>query len=128
MTTVPESALPSDRETLEENEETWTRLCVHFENDIELIRELVDLLEPDLKDHLAQLREAIRHNDPGEVERLAHSLRGAVSNFDASLHMNLLQDLERRGREGNLRDISTLLSQLEEGLRELVIKLRRHLP
>jgi HPt (histidine-containing phosphotransfer) domain-containing protein len=88
------------------------------EGDGELLKEIADLFLEDYPAQLKQIREAIVKGDAKTVERAAHSIKGAVSNFAADAAYNAALDLEMMGRSG-------MLDQAEEAYRKLETEIQR---
>jgi len=55
------------------------------------------------------------------MERLAHSLKGAVATFGAYPAQSLAYELGRRGRQGELADAASILPQLQQELRRIAV-------
>jgi response regulator RpfG family c-di-GMP phosphodiesterase len=51
--------------------------------DEDFFREIAGMFIESCSDHIAKIKEGIAGNDAGILEREAHSLKGAVGNFDA---------------------------------------------
>ncbi len=84
--------------------------------DEELFRELVELFVDDYPGHLARIREAASGADAKELERAAHTLKGAVGNFAAVEAAKTALDLENMGRSGDLDGALERCTVLEEQL------------
>jgi CheY-like chemotaxis protein len=83
---------------------------------------LVDLVGVFLEDYpksLAALQTAVAAQDAYQVERLAHSLRGAIATFGAKTAYTLANELETLGRAGQLDAAPSILQQLEDALEAL---------
>jgi two-component system, sensor histidine kinase and response regulator len=81
--------------------------------DKELFKELADMLQRSLPEHLAKIRDAISKNDARTVERSAHSLKGAVGNFVARRAVAAAYRLEKIAREGLLAEASEAFLELQ---------------
>ncbi len=88
-------------------------------HDIELAHEIVSIFLEECPGWLASLHAALDEEDPAEVQRVAHTLKGAVGNFGAKGASDLALLLERMGREGNLDDAEPIADQLELELERL---------
>ena len=73
-----------------------------MEGDAELLKEMVALFLKELPQLLTKLREAVASGDAKALERAAHTLKGAVSNFAAQPAVEGALKLEMMGREANL--------------------------
>jgi hypothetical protein len=71
---------------------------------------------------LGDLRRAVAEHDTGEVERIAHTLKGSSANLGAVAVAEVCQQLELSGREGRFDEdggaelLSELLTRLITGL------------
>ncbi len=91
---------------------------------VDALRELgedfcADLVQTFLETSRAEierLRQAQKSNDPGEVEKAAHSLKGACLGQGAAQMAEVCRELERRGAVGNLAGTGDLIRRLEESL------------
>ncbi len=80
--------------------------------DLDLLKEIAAIFLEDLPRSVAKIEESISTKDFELLERSAHGLKGAASNFGASDVVEFALNLEKMGREKNL-------SGAEEGLRTL---------
>jgi two-component system sensor histidine kinase/response regulator len=83
---------------------------------------LMDIIGVFLQDYptcLQELRDAINAGDELRIERTAHSLRGAVSNFVAQTAYALAYELEIMGRRAELDRAPMVLQQLERELERI---------
>src|SRR5262249_46364348 len=87
--------------------------------DMELLGELVELLFSTYPEQLADLRDAIACRDNPRVQRIAHTLKGATSNFGAAAVVEAAQRLETMGRAGALTGAEEALHALEEAMGRL---------
>lgn len=72
------------------------------ENDREFLATLVDVFLDSLPGYMTALRGSIDRNDPADVEREAHTIKGAALNFDAFPTADAARRLEQMGRSGDL--------------------------
>jgi chemotaxis protein histidine kinase CheA len=74
-----------------------------------------DLFEfpEDTPHQLADLRQAARVGDAVRLTRLAHKLKGSVSNFGASRMVRVCTELETLGKNGDVGIALQLLSDLD---------------
>jgi two-component system sensor histidine kinase/response regulator len=89
------------------------------DGDHTLLRELVELFLMDCPQRLTSLRQAIQDADWQAVERAAHSLKGAVSNFCARTAFDATLHLESLARTGDASRIAAAYSELEHELTRL---------
>jgi HPt (histidine-containing phosphotransfer) domain-containing protein len=98
----------------------WKQLKERFDGETSLIRELTELFRSDLDAKLEALHSAQKAADGREIERLAHTMRGAVANFDSPLSVQLLHQLELDARTGNAADLKDRVAEIERVLRRLL--------
>ena len=91
----------------------------------DLFREIAGMFIERCSDYVARIREGIAGNDAGALESAAHSLKGAVGNFDAEEAYELAYHLEKLGKEGKIENASEKLPGLERALDELTGEMRR---
>ena len=72
--------------------------------DVGLLREITAIFLAEYPDLLAQIGEAIRQGKARDVERSAHTLKGAVANFGFSSATDAALQLELIGRRGRLAE------------------------
>jgi len=83
------------------------------ENDLGLLQELVEIFFAECPGLLAQIRAGVMDSNPETVERSAHTLKGALSNFGALRACEAARELEIRSREARLEDAAELCSRLD---------------
>jgi two-component system sensor histidine kinase/response regulator len=83
------------------------------EQDLALLRELVEIFLAETPGLLAQIRSGVEEKNAERVERAAHTLKGAMLNFGARRACEVARQLETRGREARLDDAAPLVPQLE---------------
>jgi two-component system, sensor histidine kinase and response regulator len=96
-------------------------LCRWIGGDTRLLVELVGIFLEDLPERRRELREAVRDRRSSEVERAAHSLKGALANFGASTAVSLAERLEGMGRTAELADTAPVLAQFDAELDRLAV-------
>lgn len=83
------------------------------ENDLDLLRELAEIFFAESPGLLCQIRAGVMEGNAEAVERSAHTLKGALSNFGALRACEAARELEIRGREARLEDAVELCSKLD---------------
>jgi PAS domain S-box-containing protein len=101
-----------------------SRLVQHFEGDMELLQELIGMFMETYPPQLSELREAVGAQDGEKAEKVAHSLKGSLSNFTAGPAFEAAERLELLGRAGNLGEAQEALSRLETEMERLREALR----
>lgn len=84
-----------------------------FGNDFELIRELIEMFELDYNKYLINIKKAIDNKDPSTIKKNAHTLKGAISNFDPVNARSLAQEIENLSSIGDFEGITQRLAKLE---------------
>lgn len=91
--------------------------------DAELLREIAAIFVDDYPNALAELREALQHNDANKLERAAHGLKGSVANFGAPAAVDAALHLEKMGHDGDLSTAPGILAALDQALTSLRVEL-----
>ena len=89
------------------------------EGDAGLLGELVKLFLEDLPDMLTSLRDAVTAGDAKTIDRVAHKLKGSVSNFAARPSFEAALKLEVLGRHGSLSETVPAYEELERQIERL---------
>ncbi len=92
--------------------------------DREFAAECADLFSEELPALLGSLREGLRLASADQVNRIAHALKGAASNFCVSGPTTVAGEIERLAGDGRLEDADRLLPALERELDQLLDTLR----
>lgn len=87
--------------------------------DLDLLIELAGMFLEDCPRLIDGIQEALENNDSDSVQRLAHSLKGAVGNFSAQSAFDAAHELETMGREGNLSGAKEIFSGLKQNIERL---------
>jgi HPt (histidine-containing phosphotransfer) domain-containing protein len=91
--------------------------------DIALLAEIATLFMQEYPQLLAIIRTACAAGDAREVERAAHSLKGAAANFSAFGTVEAALAVERLARAGDLPKAEEAIGPLEAELARLHLKL-----
>ncbi len=100
------------RESLVDRNGLWDRVG----GDVDLLREIVDLFVRDCPRLLREIRQGLQEDNPLQVEKAAHSLKGSVSNFAAEAAVQAALRLEDMGRTRNLAGAPDAIRQLERAM------------
>jgi len=92
--------------------------------DKDLFQEIAGMFIESCSEYTTRIRQGIAGKDAGILEREAHSLKGAVSNFGAKEAYEAAYRLEKLGNEGQMTTAPAELSTLEGILSELVSELK----
>jgi len=90
------------------------------EGDVALLKEMVEIFRVEYPPLLSEIRRCMDASDARGLERAAHALKGAVSNFAAPTAYDGALRLERAGREGHLREAAQALTDLEGEMERLL--------
>jgi two-component system, sensor histidine kinase and response regulator len=87
--------------------------------DVVLLGEIARLFMVEYPALLVQIRNACAAGDARELERAAHSLKGAAANFSAAAAVHAALVLERLARAGDLSEAPLAIQRLEAELARL---------
>jgi signal transduction histidine kinase/DNA-binding response OmpR family regulator/putative methionine-R-sulfoxide reductase with GAF domain len=90
------------------------------EGDEGLLIELIETFQQDYPTHMASLREACIRNHASQLERSAHSLKGALVTLGATTAYSLAAELEAMGRDTRLHGAMARIEELETELTRIV--------
>jgi HPt (histidine-containing phosphotransfer) domain-containing protein len=82
--------------------------------------DVVEVFHQDHPRHVRTPREAVSDNNTHQLERAAHSLKGALGAVGASTAYTLAFELETMGRAARLEGAWTALDKLEDELARIV--------
>jgi two-component system sensor histidine kinase/response regulator len=95
-------------------------LLERIDGDREFLSELIELFKQDYPSQVLLARKAIGENDAASLQRVAHTLKGALGNLAAPVGSGLAVELESLGKEGDLAVAGKKLSELEAELPRVV--------
>ncbi|MGH9510272.1 MAG: response regulator, partial [Terriglobales bacterium] len=120
-----EAAVSSDQKPAGSTEPAREAAALDFEEvleqlagDKELLRELAELFLKNSPKTLAALHGGVETGNPKAVQAAAHSLKGTLGHLAAKDAVATAEELESRGREGNLEGAEALLTRLERQIAE----------
>ena len=93
-------------------------------DDEDLFRQIAQLFIADWPDSLKRMHAAVAANDAEAVRIAAHSIKGAVSNFAATVAVQAAKDLEMAGRAGDLAQVPKLTTAMIKAVEEVIAALR----
>lgn len=91
-------------------------LLQNLDYDMDFLRELLDVFRRDSRELLIQIKEAIAEKNAEKLRNNAHTLKGSLGNLGSKRAFELAQTLEMKSREGDLRDIDRLFTELERNV------------
>ncbi len=100
------------------------KLREHFDNDVDLISELLQIFESSYPDTVSAIENAISEKNYKDLELHAHTLKGMVSNFFAEELRQAAFALEKIGTDESSDDTTSFVSVLKEKLPLLVTEIR----
>jgi HPt (histidine-containing phosphotransfer) domain-containing protein len=95
-----------------------------FGGDIPFAIECAELLESELPGMLELLHEGVRARAADQVQRTAHTLKGALSNFCDHGPTKTAAQLDLLAREGRLEEAPALAARLDQEVLVLLSALR----
>ena len=98
-----------------DRKETLARM----DGDWDLFGEVAEIFASDSRKMMAEIQDAIAAGDSRELNRAAHTLKGAISNFGARVPMELARKLEKLGKSGELAGAGEKFATLETELDRL---------
>jgi two-component system sensor histidine kinase/response regulator len=99
-------------------------LLAQVDGDRDLLRELVQLFGAERPRLQEEIRAALEQGQPVQVQKAAHTLKGAVSNFTAQAARELAQTLENMGHAGDLSGAGDVYQSLAQELAQVEAALR----
>jgi two-component system sensor histidine kinase/response regulator len=100
-------------------------LLHRIDGDRAFLSELVGILRNEYPGHVQKAQEALLRRDAGGVERVGHTLKGALSNLSATSASALAGELEEMGRSGNLGLAGAKLMEVEKEVHRAMESLAR---
>jgi diguanylate cyclase (GGDEF)-like protein len=79
----------------------------------DIFLQMLEAFLQDISDYLRSLQEAVEGQNSKEIADLAHTIKGAVSNFGATNLVSLCQQLEQMGRDAILDGTAELLLDIQ---------------
>lgn len=90
------------------------------QGDKELFFELLDIFNDDFPTKRQALEEAIANRDHTTVEHVSHFLKGSCGNISAVPLRIIFSELERRGKENDLKGLEEYLEKIDREFKELI--------
>ena len=94
-------------------------LLRRFEGDRDLLREVIGLFLADYPTRLSAVHAAVEQRDGPGLFRAAHSIKGSVANFDATVAFEAALRLEQMGRANDFVHSREACAALEREIRRL---------
>lgn len=96
-----------------------------LQNDEVLLNELIELYLADTPGLLAEAREALDKGDAPRLQRVAHTLKGVLGNFEADHAVEVAWRLEALARSGDLQQGVKTLNELAMALAQVESEIKR---
>ena len=103
-----------------------TAALARVRGDAEFLKELIGLFQEESAELMRDLRQALDRQDATQVQRMAHSLKGAAGNFAAPSVTDAAFALEMIGMRGSLIDAEAAWNDLATSLGRLHVDLTRY--
>jgi HPt (histidine-containing phosphotransfer) domain-containing protein len=100
-------------------------LMDRLDNDVEFLAETVEMLTGDGPGLMSQIQDAIASGDAATLGRVAHTLKGMISNFCAPAAQNAALELERMGKAGDLSAAPAATTVLQVQVDALIAELEQ---
>jgi len=91
-------------------------LLERIDGDRVFLSELLSLFRADYPTQIRAAREALEKNDPVELQKVGHALKGSLLNLAAATASRIATELESMGKTGNMAEASKSVQQLEAEL------------
>lgn len=96
------------------------QLLNHFDEDMEMVQDLVEIFSESYPESIQALKEALEASNYKDIELHAHTVKGMIGNFFANELKEIAYKLEQMGRDEVLNDdTKAQFSLLSEGLPRL---------
>jgi len=100
-------------------------LMERLDGDMSLAVDLAELFVTDVREKLRGLGKAIEEKSGEEIEKEAHSLKGAASNISAERVRHLAAGIETAGTQNDMASVLVAYKHLLAAVEELVDVLQR---
>ncbi|HUF75842.1 MAG TPA: response regulator, partial [Longimicrobiales bacterium] len=91
-------------------------LLARVESDLDLLRTLVGVFKADRPQRMEEIESAVDTDDAAALSAAAHTMKGALSVFGAEPARSIAEDLENRGRMGQMDGVRELCDRLSEAV------------
>ncbi|MDQ7821456.1 MAG: ATP-binding protein [Candidatus Eremiobacteraeota bacterium] len=114
------TAMPLQKSPSMEEHQVFDRnaLLARLGNDEELLAEILEVYLQDAPLQLGKIKEAIKNSEGEKAARSAHALKGASANLEAGALNELASQMERAGRENNLKRLKALIGPAEKAFND----------
>lgn len=95
------------------------------QDDKELLLELFDIFSEDFVGKSAQFWQSFEKQDIALFRQIAHGLKGATGNISARQMHNNCVELDRIGKDGNIKDVKSRLELLDQQFADFKVEAAR---
>ena len=97
----------------------WTAALKSTGGDADLLRELIDIFQETLPQWLSQLHQAIETSNAVVIKRMAHTIKGSLSQFGVTFACEVAERLEAAAASNQLEAAAAILAELEVALAQV---------
>jgi len=87
--------------------------------DREMLKEVINIYRQEYPKQLEEIQQAINKKDAEALRLIAHTIKGAVGNFDAKPAFETALALENIGKSGDLSNAANIANKLTAELKRL---------
>ncbi len=95
-----------------------------LDGDMDLLKELVDIFIEDSAKLIQGIDDALGQKDADKIGKIAHTIKGAVSNFSASRAYDAALALEKIGKNGTLADAPAAFEELKKQIEITILAMK----
>jgi len=99
-------------------------LSDRLDGDMDLLKELITLFIEDSPKLLSDIDKALEDQDFEKLRKVAHTIKGSVSNFSADNAFNVALDLENIAKENNFEKAKSTNQKLKEEINNVIESLK----
>jgi len=124
-TTHPDAEGPPPEDPQDSADIDWEAALESVQGDEELLRRVLDAIVEESPACMAQLEQALKEADPGQMQRSAHTIKGNLSLFGETRARDLAGQIEELGHRGVSDGAAQLCGELRSHLEKLWQEVRR---
>jgi HPt (histidine-containing phosphotransfer) domain-containing protein len=102
-------------------------LLDRVDNDWDFLADTIEMLSSDGPALMTEIQRALDSNNPAELSRASHTLKGMISNFCAPAAQASAFEVEKLGKSGDLTSAPPALAALQTNLDALIADLNEFL-
>ena len=125
--TAPAVESPAEAPTMATENVDLPRLLDQIGGDPKIARKLIEMFLQSLPEYLNDIRNAAARRDDRMLVRVAHAVKGAISNFTTGTAHAVALQLEQAGRKADWAEVQSAQSEFEQQMNALVGQLEAHL-